>query len=230
MVHSHKPFFRMQWDMMEVKPTGENGERYVLTAICPATKYPFLRALVTRDSDVVAEAMLDVIFDIGVVPCIHQSDNEFCNLSVSELTSLLGATQLFSTALRPQPQGLVERIHRDIRAGLAIAIESLSRAKPRAWPKYLRRLEYRLRHKTIAGEFTPYQAVHGFRGASALDAALGAYSEIPSELVFQVGFRRSLANLHESKLRSKYHPKNLAKSERKPRVKRLLNPNLEMGI
>jgi len=100
-IKSCKPFFRMQWDLMEVKPTGENGEQYVLTAICPATKYPFFRALTTRDSEVVAEAMLDVILDAGVVPCVHQSDNEFCNMAISELTSLLGATQLFSTALRP---------------------------------------------------------------------------------------------------------------------------------
>ena len=86
-----------------------------------------MRTLTTRDSEVVAEAMLDIILDCGVVPCIHQSDNEFCNLAVSELISLLGATQLFSAALRPQSQGLVERIHRDIRAGLAIAVEALCR-------------------------------------------------------------------------------------------------------
>ena len=183
-VKGYKPFFRMQWDMMEVKPTGEDGETYVLTAICPSTKYPFLRPLTTRDSEVVAAAMLDVILDCGVVPCIHQSDNEFCNLAVSELIGLLGATQLFSAALRPQSQGLVERIHRDIRAGLAMAVEALCRAKPRRWPRHLRRLEYKLRHKLLANGQTPYQAVHGFVGSSSLASALGALDEIPEELVF----------------------------------------------
>ena len=91
---------------------GTDGETYVLTAICPNTKYPFLRALTTRDSEAVAEQMLDVNLDCGVVPAIHQSDNEFCNLAVSEMISLLGAVQVFSAALRPQAQGLVERIHR----------------------------------------------------------------------------------------------------------------------
>ena len=183
-VRAYKPFFRLQWDMMEVKPMGEDGENYILTAICPATKYPFLRTLTTRDSEVVAEQMLDVILDIGVVPCIHQSDNEFANLAVSELISLLGAVQLFSAALRPQSQGLVERIHRDIRAGLAIAVESLCRAKPRRWPRYLRRLEYKLRHKTLANGRSPFEAVHGFAGSSGLHSALGAFDEIPEELVF----------------------------------------------
>jgi len=171
--------------MMEVRPEGENGESYILTAICPSTKYPFLRPITTRDSEVVAEQMLDVILDAGVVPCIHQSDNEFCNLAVSELIYLLGASQLFSTALRPQSQGLVERIHRDIRAGLAIAVESLCRACPRKWPRHVRRLEFRLRHKHLTDDGrTPYSAVHGFLGTSALTSSLEAFNEIPEELVF----------------------------------------------
>jgi hypothetical protein len=183
-VKAYKPFFRMQWDMMEVKPSGEDGETYVLTSICPATKFVYLRALTTRDSEVVAEQMFDVILDCGVVPCVHQSDNEFVNMAVSELISLLGATQLFSTALRPQANGLVERIHRDLRSGLAIAVESLCRAAPRKWPRHLRRLEYRLRHKLLPSGKTPYQAVHGFAGSSSLSSALGAFDEIPQDIVF----------------------------------------------
>ena len=183
-IKGYRPFFRMQWDMMQVKPTGEDGQTYILTAICPNTKYPFLRALTTRDSEVVAESMFDVILDCGVVPAIHQSDNEFCNMAVSELISLLGAAQLFSSALRPEPQGLVERIHRDIRAGLAMVVEALCRALPRRWPRHLRRLEYKLRHKTLANKKTPYQAIHGFAGSSSLTSALDAFDEIPEELVF----------------------------------------------
>ena len=140
--------------------------------------------MTTRDAEVVAEYMFDIILDCGVAPAIHQSDNEFCNLAVSELISLLGAAQIFSAALRPQPQGLVERIHRDIRAGLAMAVESLCRALPRRWPKHVRRLEYKLRQKQLANHKTPYQAVHGFAGSSSLASALSAFDEIPEELVF----------------------------------------------
>ena len=183
-IRSSKPFVRLQWDLLEIKPMGENGETYVLTSICTTTKYPFVSAVTRRDSEVVAEAMFDVILDCGVVPSIHQSDNEFCNMAVSELVSLLGATQLFSTALRPQPQGLLERSHRDIRDGLAIAVESLCRAAPRRWPRHLRRLEYRLRHKLMPCGKTPYMAVKGFAGSTALESALGAFDEIPIELVF----------------------------------------------
>ena len=165
----------MQWDMMEVNPCGENDERYILTAICAATKYVFLRTLRSRDSEDIAEAMVDVILDCGVVPLVNQSDNEFCAQAITEVIGLLGANQVFSTALRPQANGLVERIHRDMRAGLAMAVESLYRALPRRWPRYLRQLESRLRHKDLGNGITPYSAVHGFLGSSALESSLKAF-------------------------------------------------------
>ena len=49
-----------------------------------------------------------------------QSDNEFACLAFEESCMLLGSTQIFSTALRPQSQGVVERSHVDLRAALAI--------------------------------------------------------------------------------------------------------------
>jgi len=121
---------------------------------------------------------------MGVVPAVIQSDNEFVNLAFEELTSLLGAAQLFSTALRPQSQGIVERSHRDLRAALAIVVEAFIRACPRKWPSYVRYLEARMRHKTLPTGHTPYQAVHGFYGSTALSTALGAIQEIPEDLIY----------------------------------------------
>ena len=82
--------------------------------------------------------MLDVLLDAGVIPAVVQSDNEFVNLAFVELCSLLGSTQIFSAALRPQSQGIVERSHLDIRAQLAILVEALARSNPRRWPQYLK--------------------------------------------------------------------------------------------
>ena len=111
--------------------------------------------------------ILDIILDMGVVPVIIQSDNEFCTLALEELSHLLGSTQLFSTALRPQSQGIVERSHRDIRRGLAILVEAFIQANPRKWPSYVRWLESKLRHKVKPTGDTSYRAIHGFAGSSA---------------------------------------------------------------
>ena len=134
----------------------------------------------TRSCDVVAWRILDC----GVVPAVVQSDNEFMNLAFEELCSLLGSTKIFSTVLRPQSQGIVERSHRDIRNQLAILVETYVRSNPRKWPQYLRCVEHKLRHRTIAPGITPCSAVHGFRGSSALTTAMGAISEIPEDVIW----------------------------------------------
>ena len=223
------PFFRLQIDLLEVKPTGANGERYVLTVICVATRYPFLRAMTTRDSVDLAMMLLDVILDAGVVPSIIQSDNEFCNIAFEELCTLLGSTQLFSTALRPQSQGIVERSHRDIRAYLAILVETYVRSNPRKWPQYLRLVEHRLRHKTIVDDITPYSATHGYRGSSTLRSALGALQEIPHDVVWADWLRMivSETNLINASLSEHWHREAESRarrhSEKKPEPSMMIN-------
>ena len=79
--------------------------------------------------------LLDIFLDMGVIPVVIQSDSEFCNLDLEELCTSLGSTQLFSTALHPQSQGIVERTHRELRAALAKSVEAYIRANPRKWPR-----------------------------------------------------------------------------------------------
>ncbi|CAE8640728.1 unnamed protein product [Polarella glacialis] len=180
-----RPFYRIQIDLIEIRPKGEDGETHILTAVCVASRYPFFRNIVGRESTTVAETLLDIILDMGLVPATIQSDLEFMNIVLEELVSMMGGSQLFSTALRPQSQGIDERSHKDIRAGFAILIESLSRAAPRRWPKYTRWMESKLRQKHLVHgkDATPFSVIHGFSGSSSLRSALSCLSEIPDELV-----------------------------------------------
>ena len=123
-VRACKPFYRLQIDLMDVAPKGPEGENFIFTAICIATRYPCLRVGRSKDAVSLAEILLDIILDIGVVPAIIQADNEFITLALEELCHLLGSSQLFSTALRPQSQGIVERSHLDIRRGLSLLVEA----------------------------------------------------------------------------------------------------------
>ncbi|CAE8584544.1 unnamed protein product [Polarella glacialis] len=178
-----KPYARMQIDLMEIRPTSEEGYAHLFTACCVATRYIFMRPVITRDMGELAEIMTDIILEAGVVPKVIQGDSEFCNIMLEELTGLLGANQLFSTALRPQAVGIKERQRREIREGLAILVESLSRALPRRWPKYVKWLEAKIRHKKLPSGFTPFQLIHGFLGSSALRSALDSFAEIPADMV-----------------------------------------------
>ena len=99
---SYKPFSRIQIDLMEVKPEGQGGERYIFTLIDVATRYPFLRCTPTRDTVELACLLLDLCLDMGVIPQVVQSDSEFCTLAFEELCQSSGSPQIFSTALQPQ--------------------------------------------------------------------------------------------------------------------------------
>ena len=183
-VRSYKPFHRIQIDLMEVKPSGAQGERYVMTAICVCTRYIFLRACDNREAPELAMLLLDILLDCGVILAVIQSDNEFLNLAFEELFALLGSNQIFSVALRPQSQGIVERSHRDIRNQLAILVEAFARSNPRNWPQYLRYVEHKLRHRDLVSGITPYAAVHGFYGSSTLSTAMGALESIPEDIIW----------------------------------------------
>lgn len=182
-----KPFFRVLVDLVEISPTGVDGERYVVTFICAAAKYPCFRCSTSRDTEDLAWILLDIVLDVGVVPGLWQSDNEFAAAAIEELVHLMGSRQVFSTALRPQTNAIIERPHRELRSGLAVLVEALARAAPRTWPQYIRWLEHRTRHKTVRYAenltTTPYAAVHGFYGSTALQTALTALDKIPEELV-----------------------------------------------
>ena len=183
-VLSFRPFHRVQIDLMEIKPTGANGETHILTALCVGTRYPFFRVTKGRDQVDIALLLLDIFLDAGVVPHIVHSDNEFISLALEELTALMGSCQLFSTALRPQSLGADERTHRDIRRGLAILIDAFARANPRSWPLFTRYLESKARHRKMASlNITPYMAWHGFSGVSELASALVSFEEIPEGLI-----------------------------------------------
>ena len=65
-------------------------------------------------------------------------------------------------------------------------VESLARALPREWPKFLRWMEHKLRHKAfkLSGTATtPYACVHGFSGSAALQSSLAALEQNPEDLV-----------------------------------------------
>ena len=50
---------------MEIKPAGEDGERYILTTVDVAARYAYFRATPTRDALCLAELLLDVFLDMG---------------------------------------------------------------------------------------------------------------------------------------------------------------------
>lgn len=98
-----RPFLRCQMDVYKVNPPGEGGVCAVLSLICIYSRCPFLRPLKVVDAVGVAEALVDIFLDMGVIPLVLQSDQgpEFTNEILAEVVSLLGARQVFSSSFHP---------------------------------------------------------------------------------------------------------------------------------
>jgi hypothetical protein len=159
--------------------------------VCVATRYGWLRGLTNKSAKDVAFMLFMVILDAGVVPVIIQSDlgSEFVNEMITELLYLLGARQVFSMALHPKSQGIIERSHREIIKAFRMLIDGVLRARPSDWVRWLPMVEARWRQVTVAEGITPYACWHGFFGSTTLQGALQAVEQIPISLVSDVWVR-----------------------------------------
>ena len=134
------------------------------------------------------------------MPMVLQSDQgkEFVNDIMQELVRLMGAKQVFSMALHPQTQGIVERCHKEVRRVLRMIVESVLRARPREWPRYLFLAQAKLRQAEIAGSgVTPYSCWHGWFGSTQLQSSLLAVEQIPEEMVLEDWLRRLVVDSQE---------------------------------
>lgn len=172
-------------DLREVSPASKDVSVAVRTVHCVYSRYPCFRELRSKTAREVAEAVLDVILDIGVVPAVFQSDlgRGFVNEVMGELLQLLGAAQVFSSAVHPRSQGVTERSHQDMTALLSMSLQSLVAARPSEWGRHLRTLECRLRDKLLGKSgCTPRSVVCGWFSTTLLQSPLPLVQQIPPDL------------------------------------------------
>ncbi len=96
----------------------------------------------------VTMALCEILFDAGVVPKVLQRDQgkEFIAEIMQELIRLMGARQVCWMALHPQTQGIVERLHRELRKVSRMLIYAVLRTRPKEWPRWLFLAEAKVRH------------------------------------------------------------------------------------
>jgi len=93
-----------------------NGFCYLLTAICSFTKYLIAVPLRSKESLGVARALVKHIYLVYGAVEIQISDNggEFWNSVVEGVAKLMGVHTSRITSLRPNSNGVVERVHKSI--------------------------------------------------------------------------------------------------------------------
>ncbi|XP_076032460.1 uncharacterized protein LOC143020182 [Oratosquilla oratoria] len=112
-----EPFIKLIIDIVGPLPKTKKGNQYILTTLCPTTRYPDAFPLKNISAKTVANTLTNLFTTFGI-PEEIQSDrgSNFTSVLFAEVLKLLGIKQTLSTAYHPQSQGALERFHQTMKS------------------------------------------------------------------------------------------------------------------
>ena len=176
-------FRRVAVDLIgPLDPVTERGNRYILTIVDLATRYPEAIALPRIEAERVAEALVEVFSRLGV-PSEMLSDNgsQFVSGVMKEVARILGVRQLYTTPYHPMANGACERFNGTLKQML----RRMCQERPADWDRYLPALLFAYREVPHeATGYSPFELMYGrtVRGPMSILKELWA-EEIPEEEV-----------------------------------------------
>ena len=118
-----RPFQVIEFDLVTCRDVSRNegvegsvtGAKYILTAICCFSKFPWMVPIPDKSARTVAKALLErVLLNLAMFPTVLRSDNDpdFTSNVVVCLNRMLNIKHVFGSVYHPQSQGQVENLHR----------------------------------------------------------------------------------------------------------------------
>ena len=154
------PFKRVAIDLVgPIYPPSEKGNRYILTLIDYATRYPEATALKNIETVTIAEALVDMYARVGIPSeILSDQGSQFTSDLMKEVSRLLSIKQLTSSPYHPQNNGLIERFH----STLKMMLKRMCSERPRDWDRYLSAVlfAYREAPQESLG-FSPFELLYG---------------------------------------------------------------------
>ncbi len=154
------PFRRVAIDLIEPSsPITSRGNRYILTLVDYATRYPEATALKNIETGTVAEALVEMFTRIGVPEeMLSDQGSQFTGGIMKEISRLLSMKHLLTTPYNPKCNGLVERYNGTLKAML----RKLCCEKPQDWDRYLPAVLFAYREVPQESlGFSPFELVYG---------------------------------------------------------------------
>ena len=141
------PFQRVAIDLVgPIAPVTEKGNRYILTLVDYATRYPEATPLRNIEAETVAEALVTMFTRIGVPEeVLSDQGSQFMSSVMKEVSRLLSVTQLVTTSYHPMCNGLVERFNGTLKSML----KRMCAEKPKDWDRYIPALLFAYRRKHL---------------------------------------------------------------------------------
>ena len=155
-----EPFKRVAIDIVgPIAPMSDRKNRYILTIVDYATRYPEAVALPNIDAISVAEALVQVYSRVGIPQeVLSDLGTQFTSELMKEVSRLLSIKQLTTSPYHPACNGLVERYN----GTLKLMLKRLCEEKPRDWDRYLHALLFAYREvPTESLGFSPFELLYG---------------------------------------------------------------------
>ena len=151
-----------------LSPVTDKGNRFILTLVDYATRYPEAVALPSIETERVAEALLDIFCRMGFpVEMLTDMGCQFTSSLMHEVCHLILMKQLTTTTYHPMCNGLVERLSGSLKSML----KRICAENPHDWDKYLSAalFAYREVPQESLG-FSPFDLIYGrsVRGPMAI--------------------------------------------------------------
>ncbi|XP_067659772.1 uncharacterized protein [Haliotis asinina] len=154
------PFERVAVDLIgPIYPVTDRGNRYILTVVDYATRYPEAVALPRIETEYVAEALLEIFCRVGVPKeILTDMGSQFTSAVMKEVSRLLSLKQLTTTPYHPMCNGLVERFN----GTLKTMLKRLSAERPQDWDRYIPALLFAYREVPQESlGFAPFDLLYG---------------------------------------------------------------------
>ncbi|XP_042144991.1 uncharacterized protein LOC121835113 [Ixodes scapularis] len=177
------PFKRVAVDIIgPIRPTASSGNRYILTMVDMATRYPDAVPLRNIGTEQVAEALLEMFARYGI-PSEVLSDRGSCFTSdlMKEVSKLLSVKRLLTTPYHPMANGLVERFNGTIKQ----MMKRMCQERPKDWDRYLPALLFAYREVPQASlKFSPFELLYGrkVRGPLAILKEIWSNESLKADL------------------------------------------------
>jgi len=150
------PFDHIGFDLAGPLPvTNETHNVYLMVVVDICTKYVILRALPNKQSDTVAQTLINIFGDYGF-PRIMQSDNgtEFKNSLMHEISKNLGIDRRYSTPYHSQGNGASES---EVKTALN-TLRKMGKSDTHDWDRFLPMVQlainYKIRNRTNSAPFS----------------------------------------------------------------------------
>jgi len=153
------PFDRVAVDLVgPIHPATDRGNRYILTMVDYATRYPEAVPLKDIQTETVAEAMVNMFTRVGVPKeILSDQSSQFLSAVMTEVCRLLSVKQLVTTLYHSMCNGLVEKFNGTLKTMLSTCSE-----KPKNWDRYIGPLFFAYREvRQESLGYSPFELLYG---------------------------------------------------------------------